>query len=247
MNITNEVIQEIGTSLLNNETFINALASRLAKVLSSSTLLKAQPCAIKERVRASHDIKEKVTIANVYDTLEGLGPDDLKPLLIDLLKGEPAGQHYYPVAPFIQRLPQLFGMTPHSWRCSADRAATIAGVLQKLNFIEPLNETNPMGFSYFLLNRKVVNQKRCIKIPRLGLYQRLFTHHFDALIANLDAYCTHLAGEGPEVLGHDYVICKVEKTPDIAGFTDFLDHLAQLTDDELYNIRVTLTDREGDY
>lgn len=239
MDINDEVVQEIGEGLLSNEVFINALAIRLAEILQPETILKSKPSKLKTKIQENHKKIVLTTLKDVYDDYQVIEVEDMEPLLIELLVSKPTEGDYYPIAPFIKIMGPLILHQDKitTWNRSKITPAICAGAMARLNFIQPTDGSDEYGYPYYKIIRRICKNIRSIRIPRLPLYQKLILKHFEDLTRDIEAYKLYLQGDETSSVS---AIKLVEKEPDTVGYTDFLDHISILEEDDLYDIKAKI-------
>lgn len=241
MDITDEIINEIGAGLLRNNLFVDSLAKRLAGIVKSETLLKYKPSKLTGKIQEQRSHKLLVTMKDIYGDLSVVDRKDLKPLLIDLLLSIPVENDYYPIAPFVNTLGPLLLGSKAAWNRSKSTPAICAAALSLFDFISPTGGSDEYGYAYYEITRKVCKNIRCIRIPRLQLYQKLFLYHPIDLTQDFDWYKIYVSGTDPSPPGNFLKALKfLEKNPDEFSYTSFLDCLIQLEDEEFYKLFDTL-------
>lgn len=243
MDINDEVIQEIGEGLLSNEVFVNALAIRLAEILRPETILQSKASKLKTKIQSNHKKIILTTLKDVYDDYQVIQVEDIEPLLKELLLAKPVEADYYSITPFVKIMGPLFlhrdkttGIQS-AWNRSKITPAICAGAMVRLNFIQPTDKSDEYGYPYYKIIRRICKNVRSIRIPRLPLYQKLMLNHFEDLTKDIEAYNLYLQGDETALVS---AIKLVEKEPDIVGYTDFLDHISILNEDDLYDIKAKI-------
>lgn len=246
MDITDEVVKEIGPKLLNNPIFLGMLSDKLAEVMSASAIMASKPSELVRDVRYKRGNVHFVSLNGIHELIDTVDIQDLANFMVELLGTQPLVGDYYPVKVFIQHLGPLFDLNNQSaWNRSKHSKALIAGVLNRMDLMDPENRTDEYGFVIYRVRQKRLNQYRnqpvTIEIPRLKLFQTLIRDHFEELQNNAIGYKASLTDDRvKEGCGWTHAIRLVEDNPDIGNYTNFLDFYCLLSPEQLNTIRSRL-------